>query len=260
MKRLYWLLLLIFLKPDFVYAFDVSGLQPVAPNGVFSTFSTESRPKGGYAFEVGLDKSKEPDFYRFLFKGSYGISDSLEFDVTVPYIYNFESSVDGMEDMSFGLKHRFYDEGKYGPSLAYLLTASLNNGRNDFSTNGRFGVGLILSKRVGPFKGNINVLYEKPGTGRLKDEVSFLAGVELSASHNFTILGELLARKSYVSSKYDQLETRFGYRFKTTDSIYTTFGAGLDLKKRNPEVRFIFSISYVPGEKKPEIRRIIEEE
>ncbi|MDA8238903.1 MAG: hypothetical protein M0Z67_00890 [Nitrospiraceae bacterium] len=260
MKRAYFLLLAFLFMAGTSYGFDISGLQPVAPYGVFSTFSAESLPKSKAAFEVGFERSNDPDFYRFSARGAYGISDSIEFDITVPYVFNFADSVDGMEDIAFGFKHRFYNEGKYGPSLAYLLNVSINNGRDEFGTSGRFGAGLIISKRVGPFKGHMNFFYEKPGTGTLKDEITFLGGIEFSAAHNFKMLGEILARKSHFSNNYDQVEARFGYRFRTTDSIYTTLGVGTDLKRRSPELRILIAISYAPPEKKKEIKKIFEEE
>jgi hypothetical protein len=260
MKSAYFLLLAFLLSAGTSYGFDISGLQPVAPYGVFSTFSAESLPRNKFAFESAFERSKQPDFYRFTARGAYGISDSIEFDITVPYVYNFGDSVDGMGDISFGFKHRFYDEGKYGPSLAYLINASINNGRDEFGTSGRFGLGLIVSKRIGPFQGHLNFFYERPGTGALKDEVSFLGGIEFSAAHNFKMLGEVLARKSHFSNEYDQVEARFGYRFRTTDSIYTTLGVGTDLKRRSPELRILIAISYTPPEKKKEIKKIFEEE
>ena len=260
MKRLFFLItaMVFFSVPCF--AFDVSGLQPVAPNGIFSTFSAESLPKNKIAAEIGFEKSKDPDFYRFSLRSAYGISDSIEFNITIPYIYNFNTTTDGMEDIAVGFKHRFYDEGKYGPSLAYVINASMNNGREEFSTNGRYGIGFIISKRVGPFKGNFNFFYERPGSGSLADEITFLGGIEFSAAHNFKMLGELLVRKSHFSNEYDQVEARFGYRIKTTDSIYTTLGIGTDLSKRSPEYRLLISLSYTPPEKKKEIKKIIEEE
>ncbi len=242
------------------FAFDVSGLQPVAPNSVFSTFSAESIPKNKFSIETAFEKSKDPDFYRFSLRGGYGISDSIEFDINIPYVYNFNTTVDGMEDIAVGFKHRFYDEGKYGPSLAYVINASINNGREEFSTHGRYGIGFIISKRVGPFKGHLNFFYERPGLGRLADEITFLGGIELSAAHNFKMLAEILTRKSHFSNEYDQTEVRFGYRIKTTDSIYTTIGIGTDLNKRSPEYRILISLSYTSPEKKKEIRKIIEEE
>ncbi len=260
MKRPVFLIIALLLFSTDAFAFDVSGLQPVAPNSIFSTFSAESLPKNKVAIETGFEKSKDPDFYRFSLKSAYGISDSLEFNITVPYVYNFNTTVDGMEDIAIGFKHRFYDEGKYGPSLAYLVNASLNNGRSEFSTHGRYGIGLIMSKRVGPFKGHVNFFYERPGTGSLRDEITFLGGVEFSAAHNFKVLGEILAQKSHFSNEYDHVEARFGYRIKTTDLIYTTLGMGVDLSKRTPEYRILVSISYTSPQEKKEIKKIIEEE
>ncbi len=260
MKRLYLLAVIVVLLPVKALAFDISGLQPVAPYGVFSTFSADTLGKSRSAFEAGFERSNDPNFYRFTLRGAYGLSDSLEFNFTVPYVLRFEDSVDGFEDIAIGFKHRFYDEGKYGPSLAYLINASTNNGRDAFSTGGRYGVGFIVSKRVGPFKGHFNLFFEGPGSGRLKKEISVMGGAEFAAAHNFTVLAEIFTKKSHFSSGYDQVEARFGYRLRTTDAIYTTLGAGLDLKRRSPELRVLFSVSFVPPQKRQEIKKVFEKE
>jgi hypothetical protein len=260
MKKALCLVLFFLFMPGRSYAFDVLGLQPVSPYGVFSTFSADTLPQRKVAFEIGAEQSREPTFTRFDLRMAYGINDSLEFNMTMPYVYHFSDSTDGIEDFALGFKQRFYDEGKYGPSLAFLINASVPCGRDEFSTSGRFGAGFIVSKRVGPFKGHLNFFYERPGTGRLQDEISFLGGMEFAASHNFNLLGEFIARKSYNANEYDQLEARFGYRMKTADSFYTTVGIGRDFKKSTPEYRILLSFSYVPTGKKKVIKRIFEEE
>ncbi|MEK7712856.1 MAG: hypothetical protein AAB301_02430, partial [Nitrospirota bacterium] len=66
MKK-YISLLLFFICTLFIrhaYGFDIKGLQPVAPYGVFSTFSADSLKKGQYAFGAGVEKSGGPDFFR----------------------------------------------------------------------------------------------------------------------------------------------------------------------------------------------------
>jgi hypothetical protein len=259
-KKAWFLIFFLLLLPGRAYAFDILGLQPVAPYGVFSTFSADTVPMKSVAVEVGAEKSHEPTFTRFDFRMAYGINDSLEFNMTLPYVYHFSDSTDGIEDFALGFKHRFYDEGKYGPSLAYLINASLPSGRDEFSTGGGFGAGFIVSKRVGPFAGHLNFLYERAGTGSIKDEISFLGGVEFAAAHNFKLLGEFIARKGTDSNEYDQLEARFGYRLKTADSFYTTIGIGTDFKNRTPQYRVLVSFSYVPSSKKKVIKRIFEEE
>ncbi|MEW6215011.1 MAG: transporter [Nitrospirota bacterium] len=266
MKRYFLLFILIILmflslyKNSHGYDFDITGLQPVAPYGVFSTFSTESLSKGKVALSAGAEISKEPDFYRFLFKTAYGVTDNIEFNMTIPYIYNWANSMDGLEDIALGFKHRFFDEGKYGPSMAYILNGSISSGRDEFSTDGRFGVGLIVSKKVGPFNGHANLFYEKPWTGRLDEEVSFATGLDFAAAHNFKILAELYFRKSHYSTEFDSIEGRVGYRIKTTDMIYTTFGAGFDLKNRSPEYRIMFSVTFLTPQEKKEIKKVYEEE
>jgi len=240
--------------------FDITGLQPVPPYGIFSVFSAESLPKGNIAFSPGAEVLMDPDFYRFLFKAAYGITDTLEFNLTIPYVHQWADSVDGFEDIAFGLKYRFFDEGKYGPSLAYILNASIPSGRDGFSTEGRYGGGIILTKRVGPVIGHANIFFEEPGEGGLDEEIFFGAGLDFAASHNFKFLAELNFKKNHDTKEYDSLEGRIGYRVKTDGMIYTTIGAGFDLKNRGPDFRITFSITFVipPGRKA--IKKVYEEE
>ena len=43
-----------------------------------------------------------------------------------------------------------------------------------------------------------------------------------------------MSEKATIPTKVDVVEGRVGYRLQTTESIYTTFGAGFDFKNRNP--------------------------
>lgn len=260
MKRTFFVVLLLLIISEKLYAFDISGLQPLAPHGVFSTFSAESLQKNKSSIEIAAERSGEANFYRFSVKTAYGINDKLEFNLTVPYVYHYSNNKNGLEDIAMGFKHRFYDEGEYGPSLAYLIKASISSGENEISSDGRVGAGLIASKRVGPFNGHLNLFYEKPGNSRLKDEISMLGGVEFSAAHNFKILSEIIVKKSHYTSAFNQIEARFGYRIKTTEYIYTTFGAGLDIKKRSPEYRIFMSVNFTAPYEKKKLKKFIEEE
>lgn len=245
----------------YAYGFDIKGLQPVAPYGVFSTFSADSPEKGKSAFGVGAEKSREPDFYRYIFQYAYGITDHAEFIATVPYVYELEGTQSGFEDIALGIKHRFIDEGRYTPSIAYVLNGSIEaDDKDEFSTNGRTGAGLVFSKRIGPVSGHANIFYENPVSNKLKDEISCAAGFDFSAAHNFKILGEIYGRKSHYSSKVDQLEGRFGYRFMTTDYIYTTIGAGFDFKNRHPEYRVLLSVTALFPIEKKKIEKVYEED
>lgn len=261
MKRYIFLLFLLnILLAGYAYGFDIEGLQPVAPYGIFSTFSADSLQKGKFAFEVGAEKSGEPNFQRYIFQSSYGITDKVEFIAGLPYVDGWRDEHSGFEDFAFGIKHRFFDEAKYGPSVAYLINASVNSGKNEFSTDGRLGAGLIASKRVGPVSGHANIFYEKAGSGKLQDEINLAAGFDFAAAHNFKILAEIYGKRYPYSGKFERIEGRFGYRFITNDHIYTTIGAGVDFKNRNPEYRLLFSIAVVLPKEKKVIKKVYEED
>jgi len=259
MKRTILFIILFISVTERLFAFDISGLQPLAPNGVFSTFSAESLQKNKTSVEIAAEKSVEPDFYRFSVKAAYGLNDNMELSLSIPYVYHYSDEENGLEDIAVGFKHRFYDEDKYGPSIAYLLSASIPSGADELSSDGRLLAGLIVSKRVGPFSGHVNLFYEKPGTASLNDEIYLLGGIEFSAAHNFKILSEIIVKKNHEKNKENQIEGRFGYRIKTTEYIYTTFGAGLDMKARSPEYRVFMSVNFTTSKEK-RIRKFIEEE
>jgi hypothetical protein len=260
MKK-YVILVCFILLPlhEAAYGLELKGLQPVDPYGVFSTFGTESFAKGKVAFSIGAEVSLDPDLYRFIMKTAYGISDIVELNMTLPYLFGSDVR-DGFEDAAVGVKHRFFEEGKYGPSMAYIVNVSLPTGSERLTTEGRYGAGLIVSKRVGPVNGHMNLFFEKTGTKKLENEVTFLAGLDFSAAHNFKLLSELVVRKSHDSTDIDLIEGRLGYRIKTTDSIYTSFGAGFDFKRRDPQTRLMFTVTFVSPPEKKKIKKLYEVE
>ena len=89
---------------------------------------------------------------------------------------------------------------------------------------------------------------------------TLLGGIEFSAAHNFKILSEIIVKKNHETHKDNQIEGRFGYRIKTTEYIYTTFGAGLDMKARSPEYRLFMSVNFTTPNEKKKIKKFIEEE
>ncbi len=248
-----------FLLPTYANAFDVKGLQPLSPYGVFSTFSAESLKQNKVGFGLSVERSNDPDFYRTIFQLAYGLHDKFEFDVTLPYVTGWENRVDGFEDVSLGVKHRVIDESEYGPAVAYILTVSPPSGKDEFTTEGRVGGGLLVTKKVGPFKGHFNAFYSKPQKTGLKNEYAVNLGAELAVTHDSKVLAEIVGRKNYFKNKIDLLEWRLGYRIATTDYMYTTIGAGFDIKNRTPDYRLMFSVSIILPPEKKKIRKIYEE-
>jgi hypothetical protein len=251
------LLLSIFLSP--AEAFDIKGLQPVPPYGVFSTFSAESLKQNQIGVSLELERSVHPDFYRTTLKGSYGLHDSFEVLFSVPYVGINRDGTDGFEDVSFGVKHRLLNESDYWPAIAYLLTVSAPMEDESISTNGRVGGGLIFTKKVGPFKGHLNFLYLKPQKDELHDEYDLNMGAELAITHSMKLLGEIVGRKDFEKGKLDFLEWKVGYRIANSNNIFTTIGAGFNINNRTPEYRLLFSISVILPFQKTKIQKVYEE-
>lgn len=241
------------------YAEDLSGLQPPPPFGVFSTMIANTPGKGKAAVAFSVEKAGSPNFYRLSTHLAQGISRNFELSLSIPY-KDVKDSTSGLEDISFGLKHMFYAGGRYGPSAAYVLSASLSSGVEGLTTDGRTGAGILLSKRLGPFSGHANAFYFKPGDADLEDEVKMTAGVDFSAAHNLSVLGEIYGRKSHNSEEFDQLEVRLGYRFLTDGDWVTMLGAGYDLKEKSPEYRVMASITLMFPRQEKFIKKVYEEE
>lgn len=241
------------------HAFDVKGLQPLPPYGVFSTFSAESLKQNKVGFGLSIERSYDPNFYRTVLHFAYGLHDKLEFNATFPYVINWGSRIDGPEDLNIGIKHRVLEQGQYEPAVAYVLTVSPPSGKDEFTTEGNIGGGLILTKKIGPFKGHLNAFYSNPQKTGLRSEYKVNIGSELAVTHDSKLLAEIAGRKNYFKNKIDLLEWRLGYRIATTDFLYTTIGAGFDIKNRTPDYRLMFSVSVILPPEKRSIRKIYEE-
>lgn len=249
----------IFLPLNYLaFAEDIKGFQPLHPYGVFSTISAEGLKHKDIGLSLNLERSKGPDLYRANMQIAYGLKDNMELHISLPYILKYEQDLYGFEDVLFGFKHRLNDEGRYDPAVAYVITASPGMGRDEFSTNGRIGAGAIFTKKVGPFKGHANLLFYKPFKSGMTREYILNIGTELAITHGSKILAELISRKNYTINRLDLLEWRIGFRQEAFDNLYTTIGAGFDIKDRKPDYRFMFSISYILQGKKSEIKKVYE--
>jgi hypothetical protein len=234
---------------------DLSGAQPPSPYGMFSTFSSNSPEKGRAVVAFKVEKSSDPDFHRISSQFGFGLTNSVEAGMNIPYVDNSES---GLEDVAFYVKHRFLEREKW-PSLGYLVTATLASSTEEFSTDGSIGGGFIISQRVGPVQGHVNLLLFHPWDSDLDDEFQFLAGVEFSAAHNFDVLAEFFLRESYFSEDSDQQEIRLGYRFSYGEHLFTSIGAGFGLNNKPPEWRLIASLSFLFPVKRAPIEKVYEE-
>lgn len=226
-------------------AYDTQGLLPLSPFGVFSTFSAESPPRYSAGFGLLLEKSIDPNFFRTTYQMSYALFDNIELLAAFPYVYGADDNLYGAEDLNLGFKHRLLNESTYLPAVAYLLTLGAGIGKKEFSTGGSSGGGLILSKKIGPFRAHLNLLASNPQAKGLNTEYRMNLGSELAISHNANILAEIIGKKNYTENKIDLLEWRVGLRHATSDTIFTSVGVGFDFKKRAPEYRLFLMISFL---------------
>lgn len=234
--------------PTVAHAAEMIGYQPPAPFGVFSTASAESPEPMQSAVAFTFEKVGDPDFIRYSSQLAMGITRSMEFGINLPYYE--DDAEEGMEDITFSFKHRFFDEGKYGPSAAYILTATKSSNNENLSTKGGYGGGLIASKRLGPVQVLMNVIYTAPKEETLEDDIRGSLGFQFAADHNFSLLAEILARKTYYSRSVDQTEGRIGYRFMYGNRIYSTLAVGMGFDDKGADYRVMLSISLLFPKKK----------
>ncbi len=239
---------------------DLKGLSPNQPNGIFSTFSTATTIKNTYSLSFELERSLSPDFTRIFSIFSYGASSNIDLNITVPYQFNQDDSLNSFEDSSFGIKHRFIEEGQYLPSIAYIVSVSASSGKDNLSTDGKYGAGIILTKKIGPFRCHSNLFYFHPDRTTLEDEIDFLIGFDLPAANDLDILTEIATKSSHTSQDIDSIEGRFGYRYKPNESLYTTLGMGRDFKKNSPELRLFLSFTLIFPKKGYKIKQLFEDE
>ncbi len=240
------------------FGFDNLGLMPPQPLGVFSTLNTDTAGKGRYQIMLSVERSIDTSFYRFSLSTEYGVTEDSDVLFTLPFVTGLEDT-EGLDDISLGFKGRLIREFKYSPTLSYVLSFSIP-GKDVLTSHGHAGGGIVLSKRVGPFQGSLNMFYYKPTNASQEDLFETRIGLDLAAGHNLNIMSELLIRKGHDTETVDLIEGRFGYRVRISSNTFSVLGVGYDFKNRNPEWRFFFSLSMGFPEVKENIKEIYEEE
>ncbi len=238
-------------------AFETKGFQPVQPYGTFSTLSAYTIEKDKPGIMFSLERSIEPNFYRLFINASYGLTEKIELLTSIPFIFEYRNT-GGIGDTSIGYKYNIVSEKRLGPSISYLMGFSIP-GDETFSTRGRVGGALLVSKRVGPFRGHGNLFYFKSTSSDLEDEVELRLGLDLAAAHSFNILSELIVKKSHFSERIDLVEGKMGYRVKLSSNSYAALGVGYDFKNRTPELRIFLTLSLFPLDQ-VKVKRVYEEE
>lgn len=239
----------LFLIPVSVFAAGDAprGYQPVQGTGIFSVFSTGTLGQGRWSLETGAEIVKDPDVERLPVRAAYGVANKL--DVGMNLSAASVEGGDGLEDLSLGVKYRFLDQGRYGPSAALILALSLptgeevkNLGSGAFESEAVF----VASRRVGPFTGHFNLGYNIIYSSDNDDELIAAGGLDFSASKNVVLLSEIYFKSSRNPLSSSLLEARLGYRARLSESISSSVGLGFGLDSREPEYRVmvLFTFNY----------------
>lgn len=244
---------------SFAFAFDVKEPQPTMPYGVFSTLSAETLPKNKFAVNLLVERLYNPDFYRNTTHLAYGLTNHFELAVDASQVLGWQDSKSGFEDVKLACSHRLIDDGKFNPSVSYLLTASLNSGKQEFSSKGGYGGGLILSKKIGPFAAHLNAIYTKPNDTKLREEYRLNLGANMAISHHVNFLAEFTAKRNYFNNDYDLIRWRIGLRAQPSEAVFTSAGFTFGTNNRSADYGLFFAVGLILPKEKKIIQKIIEE-
>lgn len=208
-------------------------------------FTTKTVAGSAVVLEPGIELVREPDIERVTLRAAYGISRST--DASLSASARRSAAADGAEDVGIGIRHRFSEEGKFGPSAAFLLAASLPAGSESRGTGSgtiETEAMLITSKRIGPFTGHLNLGYNVFLSGKHENEIIYGGALDFSAARRIVLLAEIHGRKAQGE---DILEATIGYRNFLTESVSNTIGIGWGLGSREPEYRITVLFTLGPA-------------
>ncbi len=240
-KIVLFLAVLMVLPVQAMAAANLGGYTSPSPFRVISTISNETPDIGEFVVDFSIEQSAEPDYYRYMARLAIGMWENLELGVNVPY---FEGNSSSFENVTFGAKHRLLDESRHAFSGAYVLSFAVPVREDANSTDGAGGVGIVLSKRVGPVQGHLNFSYNEQLDRDLNDEWCTSMGFEFSAARGLKVLAEIYTIKPMHNNEDSYLsEARFAYRFEGDDNLFAMVGVGVGLTRESSDYRFFASIS-----------------
>lgn len=181
----------------------------------------------GY-LDLQIHRPLDPSYWSFRAGLSYGLFRTSELILNLPYAIDYEGE-NGFQDMTLALKQAILYEGRLHPSIS-LLGLYTVEGKEEISKGGGYGGGILITKKVGPFLGNINFIYFNPRRDELKDEYQVRIGGNVSIAHDFRTIIDLLVKKSVSSDEIDHMVASFGYSVSLSHRVTGYGGFGYDLK------------------------------
>ena len=198
----------------------------------------------GYAYAKDSDSTNN---YEIPVNAGYGLTDSLEITLGVPYIKidpDNERSEKGMGDLAIRPELVILKESDSVPQMSMALTIKFDTGSDEIGSDTTdYGLFLNVSKEFGKTK-----LHGNAGYSFLEnsDDSIFLGGAfEYSISDSLTLMGEIWTETPIDSSDDDKVaEILGGATYDISDTITLDFGIGTGLHKENIDLRYTTGVTY----------------
>ncbi len=221
------LLLIGIFSPSVLFAQE--GVMPTDSDDSFTAISAYPVGLKAGSIDMQIDRPLKPSYWSWRLGLSYGLLSTTEFMVNVPYAFDYDDQ-NGFQDITLALKQVLVYEKRYNPSVSLIVSHSFE-GKEGISTGGAYGGGVLVTKKLGPFVGNINFLYFHPVEKSFEDEYQVRIGGNISVSHDFRTIVDVLVKKSFYANEIDHVQTRIGYAVSLSPVVTGYGGFGYDLKE-----------------------------
>ncbi len=197
----------------------------------------------GYAYAKESDSTKN---YEIQLNAGYGLTDSLEITVFLPYTAidpDNERSEKGMGDFAIRPELVFLKESDSIPQMSLALSIKFDSGSKAIGSGTTdYGLFLNASKIFGKIQLNGNVGYNALEDS--DDSVFLGASIEYSISDSLTLIGETWTEMPIDSSDDNVAEVLGGVTYDISDAYTLDFGIGTGLYKNDIDLRYTMGVTY----------------
>ena len=197
----------------------------------------------GYAYAKDSDSTK---LYEIPANAGYGLTDSLEITILLPYTKidpDDERSEKGMGDLAIRPELVVLKESDSIPQMSLALTIKFDSGSNEIGSGTTdYGLFLNVSKEFGKTKLNGNVGYSFLEDS--DDSIFLGTSFEYSISDSLTLIGEIWSEMPKDSSDDDVAEILGGAVYDVSDTISLDFGIGTGLHSEDIDLRYTMGVTY----------------
>lgn len=191
--------------------------------------------------------SKETDLTSCIY---YGLTDSWEVGISVPYMFLDDSStgrVNGFSDISIDTKYRFWEEGKMLPSYAFyfgLKTNSANDdkglgtGKKDYTINN------IFTKSIRDYALDLNLGYTFFEVEA--DDIFFYSfGIYRDLTERIGIYSDIYGETAFSGNFDDNIFCLgLSLEYEVNKTICLESGIGIGISQSSPDYQVSTTLSF----------------